>query len=113
MRFLAASLIILVVSCGTPLMAEEISHAQIMSGKRPPLIPENWIGMPTTSAKGFRWDDPNNPGNSVRFFDGVPHDPNPSHRESFVIVISDGKVLNADGNVVTDEAAIAEALQHT
>jgi hypothetical protein len=28
-------------------------------------------------------------------------------------VISDGKVLNADGNVVTDEAAIAEALQHT
>jgi hypothetical protein len=84
-----------------------------LTGSRPPNVPENWVGAPTVSSPGFRWDDPHNPGNSLRFFRANPNDPNPSHREDFVIVVRDGRVLDKDGNVIDDEGVTWEALQHT
>lgn len=94
-------------------MIDDALMQALISGERPPNVPDHWVGTPTRSATGFRWDDPNNPNNSVRIFQGDPNDTNPSHRAPFVIVIRDGDVLDQTGNVITDEAVTAEALQHT
>jgi hypothetical protein len=68
------------------------------SGKmRPRQIPANWIGSPTKSAPGWRWDDPENSDNSVRIYQGNPNDPDPSKREPYVVVVSGGVVIGRDG----------------
>jgi hypothetical protein len=85
----------------------------VLSGERPPGVPHNWIRTPTQTGVGFRWDDPDNPGNSVRFFRGDPTDPNPSHHQAFVIELRDGQVVDEQGLVVNDEAVVAHALKHT
>jgi len=73
----------------------------IVTGKiRPEKIPADWIGSPTKSAIGWRYDDPNNAGNSVRIYQGDPNDPEPSKREPYVVVISNGKVIGRDGKPV-------------
>ncbi len=84
-------------SSGGMALAQEADD--IFSGTRPDKIPSDWIGSPTRSADGFRWDDPNGK-NSVRFFRGNANDPDPSKREPFVVVVSDGEVLGRDGNPV-------------
>ncbi len=92
--------------------AMDSSQSDALNGVRPRQIPENWVGTPTRSSSGWRWDDPTNPGNSVRILRGVANDPDPAHRENFVIVVRDGQVLGRDGNPVTDADVIAEALAH-
>jgi hypothetical protein len=75
-----------------------MSFEKLISGEeRPHQIPENWVGRPTESAKGWRWDDPNDAGNSVRIFAGDPNSPSPSKRQAYVIVISGGTVIGRDG----------------
>jgi filamentous hemagglutinin len=83
-----------------------------LCGERPRHIPAHWIGSPTVSLEGYRWDDPDNPGNSVRIFKGDPSAGDPAHRAPFVIVVSDGQVLDRTGAPVTDAVAKAEALSH-
>lgn len=85
----------------------------ILAGERPPNVPEHWIGMPTISSRGYRWDDPESPGNSLRFFPGNPNDPNPLHRIPFVIVVRDGRVRDVNGDIIEDESVVSEALGHT
>ncbi|QWW67928.1 hypothetical protein [Rhizobium sp. WYJ-E13] len=73
----------------------------ILSGKvRPPQIPSHWVGKPTSSSRGWRWDDPDNSGNGVRFFAGDPDDPVPSKRNTYVVVVSGGVAMGADGNPI-------------
>ncbi|WP_145635034.1 hypothetical protein [Neorhizobium alkalisoli] len=73
----------------------------IFSGKvRPEKIPSHWMGRPTSSAPGWRWDDPDDLGNSVRFFTGDPDDPLPSKQTPYVIVVSGGSVIGRDGKSV-------------
>jgi hypothetical protein len=84
----------------------------IYRGERPPGIPDNWVGSKTKEPGGFRWDDPQDAGNSVRFLRGNPDDPNPAHREPFVIDVRGGKVRDVNGDAIEDEADAAEALTH-
>src|SRR5436190_862081 len=71
--------------------AEDAASAQrdgeaLLTGKtRPPQVPADWIGSPTKSAPGWRWDDPQNAGNSVRIFRGNPADPDPAKRKDHVV----------------------------
>lgn len=72
---------------------EAIFNGQV----RPDKVPSDWIGSPTRSAPGYRWDDPNG-NNSVRFFRGDPNDPDPSKRDAFVVVVRDDVALNRNGD---------------
>ena len=103
-------------ACGPPPVELAPTNGEIdtiFNGrKRPKQIPENWIGSPTKSSPGWRWDDPTNSGNSVRLLRGVAEDTNPAHRGDFVIVVSDGKVLDTNGQPVSDPAIVGEALGH-
>jgi hypothetical protein len=74
----------------------------ILKGARPDNIPNEWVGSPTKSAKGYRWDDPNGQ-NSVRFFKGDPNDPDTSKHNPYVIVISNGMLVGRDGKGVPSE----------
>jgi hypothetical protein len=96
----------------TPVSAEEsklTNFEKIITGEERPLqIPENWLGRPTESAPGWRWDDPNDAGNSVRIFAGDPTTQSPSEREPYVVVVSGGKTIGRDGthihvNVIAPE----------
>jgi len=91
-------------TCQTQHLTEEDRvEDDILSGRvRPEKIPSNWVGRPTSSAPGWRWDDPNDPGNSVRFFAGDAHDPVQSKRAPYVVVVSGGLVIGADGKPVPD-----------
>src|SRR5579872_2926453 len=81
----------------------------ILDGERPPSVPEDWVRSPTTTSPGWRWDDPDNAKNSVRFFRGDSRDSNLSHQQPFVIVVRDGHVLDEHGNIIDDEAVLSEA----
>jgi hypothetical protein len=66
---------------------------EVLSGrKRPEGMPEDWVGSATTSSLGWRWDDPDNRGNSVRIFRGDPNDLDLRHRTPFVIDVRVGRV---------------------
>ncbi|HTO33302.1 MAG TPA: hypothetical protein VL202_19320 [Pararhizobium sp.] len=70
----------------------------LFTGKeRPRQIPTDWIGSPTRSAPGWRWDNPANTGNSVRIFRGDPNHSDPSMRQPFVVVVKNGVTIGADG----------------
>ena len=95
----------MVLALALPLVYGGVAVGQdmddMLSGKaRPPQIPVDWIGSSTRSAPGWRWDDPSNPGNSVRLFRGDPNDPDPWRREPFVVVVRDGRVVGRDGQPV-------------
>ncbi|MGL4489138.1 MAG: hypothetical protein ACRCU5_06810 [Rhizobiaceae bacterium] len=76
----------------------------ILEGQRPDSIPADWVGSPTQSAPGFRWDDPKGQ-NSVRFFKGDPNDTDATKRQPYVIVISDGKLMGRDGKPIVGAKA--------
>lgn len=86
--------------------------AAVFRGERPLGIPDNWVRSNTKAPGGFRWDDPANPGNSVRLFRGNPDDPNPSLRVPFVVEIQNGLVLDAQGIPTEDARIVAESLRH-
>lgn len=90
----------------------ETTLRYLRRGDRPFNVPSHWVRSPTTSSEGFRWDDPDNPGNSVRIFHGDPTDEDPAHRGPFVIVVSDGRVLDRNGDPLADRTAVVEALRH-
>jgi len=70
----------------------------VLTGKvRPRQIPDNWLGSPAKSAPGWRYDDPDNSGNSVRIYRGDPEDSDPSKRAPYVVVIKNGVALGRDG----------------
>lgn len=84
----------------------------MLTGKvRPANIPPDWIGSPTRSSPGWRWDDPKDSGNSVRFFQGNPDDDDPAHRKAFVIVVAGGRVIGRDGHPVEDGPEAAKVLR--
>jgi hypothetical protein len=79
--------------------------------KRPQGMPETWIGSPTTSSRGWRWDDPDNPGDSVRIFAAIPDDPEPWHRVPFVVDVSNGRCRDKNGNAIEDETVSEQTLR--
>ena len=63
--------------------------AGILDGSvRPDKIPDDWIGEPLPNSEGWRWFDPNNRGNSVRFYGG---------EEPYVVVTANGQIVGRDG----------------
>jgi RHS repeat-associated protein len=69
-------------------------------------VPDSWgEGDPTQKDKkgkpGWRWEDPNDPGNGVRIDKGDPNSPQPSQRVDHVVVRSRGKVLGRDGQPIS------------
>ena len=91
---------------------DSIDEREMCEGKRRPKgMPESWLGSPTTSSSGWRWDDPDKPNDSVRIFRGMPNDPDPMHRKCFVIDVKDGRVCDAYGDPIQDEAVQAATLR--
>jgi hypothetical protein len=63
----------------------------ILSGAvRPPQIPEHWRGEALPGGAGWRWLDPADRGNSVRFFCGEGAGP-------YVLITVAGVVIGRDG----------------
>lgn len=76
----------------------ENDYEDVLSGQvRPRLIPEHWLGEPLPDGRGWRWLDPEDRGNSVRFYRGDPGAENPVDREAYVVVTVEGEYLNRDG----------------
>jgi hypothetical protein len=78
---------------------------EILKGAQPDKIPDEWVGSPTRSAKGYRLDDPNGQ-NTVRFFKGDAKDPDPSKHNPYVIVISNGMLVGPEGKRVPSENVV-------
>jgi hypothetical protein len=57
---------------------------------RPRQIPGDWHGEPLPDRAGWRWFDPNNRGNSVRFYRGEGAAP-------YVVVTVSGAIIGPDG----------------
>lgn len=64
----------------------------------PPKIPGDWIGEPLVDGKGWRWFDPQDRGNSVRFYRGDPEAEHEVDRSSYVVVTVKGEILDREGN---------------
>jgi hypothetical protein len=76
---------------------DQETEAWLTGKSRPSQVPADWIGSATKSAPGWRWDDPKNPGNSVRIFRGNPNDPDPTKRRPYVVVVRNGQVIGRNG----------------
>lgn len=64
-------------------------------------LPKSWgAGTPNKKGVGFRWQDPDNPGNGVRIDQGIPDSPWPSQRVDHVVVRYEGKVIGRDGKPI-------------
>jgi hypothetical protein len=93
-------------------MVDVATFERWLSGERPPNIPEHWVGSPTRTSEGYRWDDPADAGNSMRMFRGDPGDSDPAHREPFVIMVRGGQVLDVNAEPINDPEIVAHALTH-
>jgi len=69
-------------------------------GPPPPPIPPDWRGRPLRGGDGWCWEDPENPGNSVRFYKGDPASQCPSKRSPYVVVCSEGGLVGRDGEPI-------------
>jgi hypothetical protein len=57
-------------------------------------------GQANSKKDGWRWSDPNDVGNGVRWDKGNPNSSWPSQQEDQVRVTSGGKVIGPDGNPI-------------
>ena len=73
-------------------------------GTRPPQIPDTWRGRPLRGGDGWCWEDPENAGNSVRFYRGDPASVFPSKRSPYVVVCSEGFLIDRDGEPIPDSS---------
>lgn len=65
---------------------------------RDSMIPHSWgAGQATNSGIGVRFQDPSNPGNSVRIDMGRPNSPLPSQQVDHVVVNRDGRIIDRSG----------------
>ncbi|GAA2127201.1 WXG100-like domain-containing protein [Actinomadura napierensis] len=61
-------------------------------------VPDEWgDGKPNKKGVGYRWTDPQNPGNGIRIDEGDPSNPQPAQRVDHVVVRVGGKVIGRDG----------------
>lgn len=70
----------------------------VLTGKeRPRQIPEHWIGESLPDDRGWRWIDPEDRGNSVRIYRGIPDAPDPVDRGTYVVVTVKGEIIDSAG----------------
>lgn len=97
----ATATVLAVTSISSSVAEPEPTLELVLTGQvRPPTVPAHWVGSPTRSAPGWRWDDPANEGNSVRIFRADPGNADVSKRVPYVIVVSNGQVLGNDGQPI-------------
>jgi hypothetical protein len=65
-------------------------------------LPDGWgSGAPNKKGVGTRWQDPANPGNGVRVDRGDPDASLPSQRVDHVVVRRNGRILDRNGDEIT------------
>jgi len=85
-----------------PTSADE---AGVSKGVQEKIPPEWGEGQPNRKKEGWRWEDPNDPGNRVRWDKGNPDSPWPSQQEDHVRVDKRGKVIGPDGKPIDPSKA--------
>jgi hypothetical protein len=69
-------------------------------------IPEGWEAKTANKGNGTKFLDPDNPnGNNVRVQGGNPDSPNPAQQEPYVKQMSNGKMVDVNGNQVDPKSA--------
>jgi hypothetical protein len=90
---------------GVILMAEKPIPTADGSTHRPPGMPSNWVESPTRTGggspdPGFRWRDPQNGNNNVRWMPGNRGSQNPAERNPYYKQQWDGRNVDSNGNHV-------------
>jgi hypothetical protein len=85
----------LIFASGYSLGAEDLQQAGKVKA------PDSWgEGIPNKKGVGFRWQDPENPGNGIRVDQGNPQHSFPSQQVDHVIVRRNGQVIGRNGNPI-------------
>ena len=64
-------------------------------------IPQEWgNGKPNRKGDGWRWEDPQNPGNGIRIDKGNPYHSLPSQQVNHVVIRQNGRVIGCDGRPI-------------
>jgi len=73
---------------------------------RPLFVPKNWTEKPSRKGDGTKWQDPENPHNSVRVMKGQPGNTNPGQQQDYIVIRKNGQTLDRLGSPSEDPAAI-------
>lgn len=87
----------LIAGGGNPVLASFIAV-------RPLFVPKNWTEKPSRKGEGTKWQDPENPHNSVRVMKGQPGNSNPGQQQDYIVIRKDGQTLDRTGTPSDDPA---------
>jgi len=78
------------------------SAAALIPFGRPPFVPANWTEKPSRKGDGTKFQDPDNPHNSVRIMKGQEGNSNPGQQQDYMVIRKDGQTLNSSGTPSSD-----------
>ncbi len=78
------------------------SAAALIPFGRPPFVPANWTEKPSRKGDGTKFQDPDNPHNSVRIMKGQEGNSNPGQQQDYMVIRKDGQTLNSGGTPSSD-----------